>query len=218
MARAHRIPPPSDFGIQPSRSHQGDNWQDGLITAMSDTTQVYQSDELTVTLIDMFPKARYHYLVVPKEDINSVEELSRDKIALLEHIHQVAADFISRVHQKEPALKFRFGYHAVPSMRRLHLHIISQDFDSPRLYKQHHWNIFNTEYFIESQIVIDTLRDAGSIEIEKDKYESLLGLRMKCNRCGKKYNDIRGLKDHLVQEHGNSWNYSASAARRQSRC
>ena len=148
---------------------------------MTDPTQVFQSDELTVTLKDRYPKARYHYLIVPRENINSVKELSQSNIALLEHIHQVAENLIARVQQVEPTLRFRFGYHAVPSMNRLHLHIISQDFDSPRLYKQHHWNTFNTEYFIDSSIILETLRTAGSVEIDDENYEALLTLRMTCN-------------------------------------
>lgn len=33
----------------------------------------------------------------------------------------------------------------------VHLHVISQDFDSPCLKNKKHWNSFTTDYFIESQ-------------------------------------------------------------------
>lgn len=33
---------------------------------------------------------------------------------------------------------------------QVHLHVISQDFDSPCLKNKKHWNSFTTEYFIES--------------------------------------------------------------------
>lgn len=33
---------------------------------------------------------------------------------------------------------------------QLHLHVISQDFDSPALKTKKHWNSFTTEYFIDS--------------------------------------------------------------------
>lgn len=33
----------------------------------------------------------------------------------------------------------------------VHLHVISQDFDSPCLKNKKHWNSFTTGYFIESQ-------------------------------------------------------------------
>ena len=37
------------------------------------------------------------------------------------------------------------------STSHVHLHVISQDFDSPCLKNKKHWNSFNTEYFLESQ-------------------------------------------------------------------
>lgn len=33
----------------------------------------------------------------------------------------------------------------------VHLHVISQDFDSPCLKNKKHWNSFTTDYFMESQ-------------------------------------------------------------------
>lgn len=38
----------------------------------------------------------------------------------------------------------RCGYHGIPSLQPLHLHIISQDFDSVRIKKLRHYNSFTT--------------------------------------------------------------------------
>ena len=197
-------PPPSDFGKPRPKRRSGESWQDGLIRAMNDPEQIFEMDEITVTLMDAFPKARYHYLVVPRQPINSVKELSTENLDLLNHMHQIGENLISRVHKKEPDLSFRYGYHAVPSLNRLHMHVISQDFESPRLQTQHHWNTFNTEYFMDSSIVIDTLKQAGKIEVDDEKYEALLTLQMKCNRCTERFEDISALKSHLIQEHNRS--------------
>ena len=199
-------PPPSDLKRPRPQQPPGTNWKDGLITAMSDPEQIYEQDELTVTLKDAFPKARYHFLVVPKEPINSVKELSRSNLDLLNHIHKLAEDLIERVHKKEPNTLFRFGYHAVPSMKRLHLHIVSQDFDSPCMKKERHWNTFNTEYFMDSSVVIKTLKKEGCIEVNDKMYEELLTLSMKCNacNCSKRFNDIFALKNHLIEHYGPS--------------
>ena len=178
------------------------DWKDGLIAAMSDPKQIFQEDNLTVTLFDAFPKARYHYLVVPREDIQSVKELTRDNLELLKHIHKVAENVIESVCRTEPNTPFRFGYHAVPSLNRLHLHIISQDFDSLKLKTRHHWNTFNTEYFMDSSKVIETLQSAGYIEVEDELYKSLLTLRMKCNACPERFDNIHSLKNHLWQHYG----------------
>ena len=176
-SRSVTIPPPSDF-TRSRRQTPPTGWQDRLVYALSDPDQIFEQDELTVTLYDAFPKARYHYLVVPRDDIHSVKELSRDNLELLKHIHKVAEDLIERVRKREQNTPFRFGYHAVPSLNRLHLHIVSQDFDSPQLWKRHHWNTFNTEYFMDSSKVIKDIENDGKIEIDDVAYKELLTLRV----------------------------------------
>lgn len=46
---------------------------------------------------------------------------------------------------------FKIGYHMSPSMQRLHLHVISTDFNSDYLKTKKHWNSFNTEFFYSTQ-------------------------------------------------------------------
>ena len=206
MSRSRSVstPPPSDFTKPRPRLPRGVSWEDGLTYGMSDPTQIFEEDDLTVTLFDAFPKARYHFLVVPREDLHSVKELTRDYLELLKHIHKVAENLIERVCRKEPNTPFRFGYHAVPSLKRLHLHIISQDFDSPKLWKQHHWNTFNTEYFMDSSKVIEDIEKDGKVEVDDKAYEALLEQRMKCNACPEQFSDISLLKSHLQEHYGPS--------------
>lgn len=203
-SRSVNTPPPSDFTKRRPQLPRDASWEDGLIYGMSDPEQIYEEDHLTVTLFDAFPKARYHYLVVPKQDIHSVKELTRENLELLKHIHKVAENLIERVCRKEPNTTFRFGYHAVPSLKRLHLHIISQDFDSPKLKTQHHWNTFNTEYFMDSSKVIKDIERDGKIEIDDKAYEALLKLQMKCNACSERFSDVCQLKSHLCEHYGPS--------------
>lgn len=42
---------------------------------------------------------------------------------------------------------FKIGYHSAPSMQRLHVHVISNDFVSTSLKTKTHWNSFNTDFF-----------------------------------------------------------------------
>jgi hypothetical protein len=50
-----------------------------------------------------------------------------------------------------PVFNTRFFFVFLLSTSHVHLHVISQDFDSPCLKNKKHWNSFNTEYFLESQ-------------------------------------------------------------------
>lgn len=49
------------------------------------------------------------------------------------------------------ACDFIIGYHMSPSMQRLHLHVVSKDFNSDYLKTKKHWNSFNTEFFYKAQ-------------------------------------------------------------------
>ncbi|KAK1285780.1 hypothetical protein QJS10_CPB20g00270 [Acorus calamus] len=52
-------------------------------------------------------------------------------------------------------------YPKVPSMRQLHLHVISQEFDSIHLKNKKHWNSFNTAFFRDSVDVIKEIDEHG---------------------------------------------------------
>lgn len=74
-----------------------------------------------------------------------------EDIALLEEMHLLALKVIERTRVKKE--DFKIGFHLNPSMRHLHLHVISNDFISDKLKQYKHWNIFNTDIFrpIESK-------------------------------------------------------------------
>ena len=154
------------------------------------------SDGTTVTLIDAYPKARHHYLIVPKTvELNSIGEATHKHLPLLQHMHGKAEQLTEKIKAEEPGVKFYIGYHAVPSMNLLHLHVISDDFDSQRIRKLHHWNIFNTEYFIESHEALQLIQERGRILIDEKKYNDVLLSPAKCNVCDEEV-DFNELCDH----------------------
>ncbi|CAI7885116.1 unnamed protein product [Closterium sp. NIES-54] len=60
-------------------------------------------------------------------------------------------------------LRFRFGFHQVPSMHQLHLHAISQDLDSPHLKHKKHWNSFASPFFRDALQVISQIEQHGHV-------------------------------------------------------
>uniref|UniRef100_A0A2I3MVF6 Aprataxin n=1 Tax=Papio anubis TaxID=9555 RepID=A0A2I3MVF6_PAPAN len=156
--------------------------------------KVYK-DEQVVVIKDKYPKARYHWLVLPWTAISSLKAVAREHLELLKHMHtvgeKVIVDFAG-----SSKLRFRLGYHAIPSMSHVHLHVISQDFDSPCLKNKKHWNSFNTEYFLESQAVIEMVQEAGRVTI-RDGMPELLKLPLRCHECQQLLPSIPQLKEHL---------------------
>lgn len=102
----------------------------------------------------------------------------------------------------------------------LHLHVISQDFDSPCLKNKKHWNSFTTDYlmdshgkfvvtyfmnlkfhsfatfFLLSADVIQMLETDGKVTVKEGTSE-LLKLPLRCHVCHSEIPTIPALKEHL---------------------
>nr|XP_057945188.1 aprataxin isoform X2 [Doryrhamphus excisus] len=171
------------------------HWSQGLKASMQDPNMQVYKDNKVVVIKDKYPKARYHWLVLPWESITSLKALRKEHCSLLEHMHKVADQMVQRCPHAS-SLNFRSGYHAIPSMSHVHLHVISQDFDSPCLKNKKHWNSFTTEYFIDSQDVISMLETDGHVTVKEGTSE-LLKLPLRCHLCCKELPTIPTLKQHL---------------------
>ena len=55
-------------------------------------------------------------------------------------------------------IPLRLGFHAVPSLHLLHMHIVSADLDSLALKNKKHWNSFATHFFITVQQLKDMIK------------------------------------------------------------
>ncbi|XP_065803448.1 aprataxin isoform X1 [Muntiacus reevesi] len=187
--------PPKKEKDASTRKESLGHWSQGLKISMEDPKMQVYKDEQVVVIKDKYPKARYHWLVLPWASIPSLKAVTREHLELLRHMHtvgeKVIADFAG-----SSKLRFRLGYHAIPSMSHVHLHVISQDFDSPCLKNKKHWNSFNTEYFLESQAVVEMVQEAGRVTV-RDGMPELLKLPLRCHECQQLLPSIPQLKEHL---------------------
>ncbi|XP_072452794.1 aprataxin isoform X2 [Notamacropus eugenii] len=175
------------------------HWSQGLKISMQDPKmQVYKDDQVVV-INDKYPKARYHWLVLPWISLSTLKNLNQQHEELLKHMHAIGEKMIEECADFKH-LQFRLGYHAIPSMSHVHLHVISQDFDSPCLKNKKHWNSFNTDYFLESQDVIKMIQKDGKVTVPEG-ISDLLKLPMRCHICKEQQLTIPQLKDHL-RKHG----------------
>lgn len=130
------------------KKHNVGHWANGLLKSMDDPELVIKKDDLVTVIKDAFPKAEFHYLILPNENISSLKVVKKEHLVVLKHMNDVAKELISEERHKHK--NFNIGYHAEPSMIRLHLHIISTDMNSPCLKTKKHWNSFTTEFFLKS--------------------------------------------------------------------
>lgn len=155
------------------------------------------SSETAVVIKDKFPKAKYHFLVLPKDDISSIFKLTKKHLPVLEELRLLATNVIETSGEKEK--NFNIGFHAVPSMTRLHLHVISKDFISPCLKTKKHWNSFTTKLFLDYDKVYEELKKNGAIErISSTEAKELESSPLICNQCNYQAKTIPNLKDHLL--------------------
>lgn len=174
-------------------------WSMKLIESMDNPEMVVKSDELTATIKDAYPKAKYHFLVLSKEEIPSIKQLDRSHIPLVKQMLENGKSLAKMLTEKDATLEFRHGYHALPSMTRLHMHVISQDFVSLCLKNKKHWNSFTTEFFVDAEQVIEMLEVRGEVKFEKSKVEQFLKLPLKCHKCEAVLSNMPKLKVHLDQ-------------------
>lgn len=190
-----KIPPSKKDPHATEKVESSGHWSQGLKASMQDPKMQVYKDDKVVVIKDKYPKARYHWLVLPWESIASLKALGRDHCDLLRHMHKIGDRMVDECPDAS-LLRFRSGYHAIPSMSHVHLHVISQDFDSPCLKNKKHWNSFTTDYFIESQEVIAMLEQDGKVTV-KEGMNELLKLPLRCHVCHKELSTVPQLKEHL---------------------
>jgi len=183
----------SEHATKPDLSH----WSQGLLSAMKDPSVLVEEDEQIVIIKDRYPKAKYHFLILPHESIADVQALNIKHIQLLYHMEKQAKSLAERYREST----FKLGFHAIPSMAQLHMHVISQDFISPCMKNKKHWNSFTTEYFLNSADVIAMINKKGIVKV-KDGIKNLLKAPLKCHKCQYVPDSMPQLKLHLQNMHG----------------
>ncbi|KAL5710111.1 hypothetical protein ACHQM5_020715 [Ranunculus cassubicifolius] len=189
---------PKGIGNDPPKSWG--SWAQALYhLAMNPTMSqngVIEVLEDVVVLNDAYPKARKHLLVLARKNgLDRLEDVGEQDLQLLRTMHDVGEKWAKSFCLEDPSLVFRLGYHSAPSMRQLHLHVISQDFDSTHLKNKKHWNSFNTEFFRDSVDVMDEISKDRKASLNDD--EKLMSKELRCNRCRSAHPNIPRLKSHI---------------------
>lgn len=158
-------------------------------------------DDDYVVVKDAFPKARLHWLILPRDKTitiqhpliilkNNEELYKKTKVLVDEFVNKAAQELnVDRSHIKA-------GVHSVPSLANLHIHIISRDMYSDRLKTALHYNTFTTEFFINYEDIPNASVDLSMAE-QRVKKANLI-----CIYCGSDFKrSMAKLKIHLEEEY-----------------
>ncbi|KAI8055628.1 HIT-like domain-containing protein [Syncephalis plumigaleata] len=200
-------------------------WRDALAPfcrePQSFPEQVCWWDDDIVVIKDKYPKAQHHWLIMPRrEEIGRVTDLSKVHVPLLRQMMErgritaqiaIGADacnidsiddlgstsVIDKLNS-DMSMCYRMGFHIVPSLRPLHLHVISQDFNSPALKTKRHYNTFTTPFFLPAHNVIEVLESKGHVEpTPAEQVKEWLGKPLTCQSCHNTFKNMPELCSHL---------------------
>lgn len=122
---------------------QPKHWSLGLLESMKDPKCVVKQTKNIVVIRDKYPKAKIHYLMLPYEEIKSIYNLTSEHVPLLQEFNKLLIE----IKDDHKDCELKAGFHAVPSMQRIHMHVISKDMVSQCLKTKVHWNSFTTTFF-----------------------------------------------------------------------
>lgn len=159
--------------------------------ALNPSTEYF--DDNFVVIRDAFPKARQHYLLLPRKRIE-LNQLTKSDIPMLEAMVEIQDKFLQGKTEK-----FRVGFHSVPSMAQLHLHMITDDFCSSALKTKKHYLSFTTRFFMPIEEVLDSLQSGTFSPTVLHSRLDLLKGKLECIHCSQILSNIPKLKDHLEQ-------------------
>ena len=152
-----------------------------------------------VVVYDVYPKARVHVLLLPRDEtLRGPDALRAEHAPLLRHMAHLAAWLAPQLRALHPGLPpLRCGFHAVPSMSHLHLHLLSLDFASPELKRPRHWTIFNTDYLVPPAAWAEQLERHGRVCVDHKAEKAKVDGEMRCPLLGERLADMAAVRLHL---------------------
>lgn len=153
-------------------------------------------DDVCIVVKDAYPKAKHHFLVIARDlQLEQLTDLKKEHCAALQHMMSCAEKKVLDL--KQEGAEFKFGFHSKPSMRQLHMHVISSDFESSALKNRKHWNSFTTSFFMEYESVVKQLGQLGRVVVDNKAAAQALKEPLQCHRCKKICKNMALLKTHI---------------------
>ncbi|KAL7023560.1 hypothetical protein ACKWTF_012677 [Chironomus riparius] len=174
------------------------DWSYGLIKVVNEKRNILLQSETLAVIRDSFPKATFHFLVIPfDDDLDTIYDLNDGHLDLIDEFELLGINVVEATGNKVE--NFAFGFHAKPSMRRLHLHVVSKDFNSQCLKHKKHWNSFNTDFLVPVEKVRNELKSHGHVQqLSDETLQKLINTPLKCNTCSYIPKHMPDLKKHLI--------------------
>ena len=93
-------PKPAQTQSTPSPKRNNNSWAMALLPYIEhpekyDKSVVYEYNDEIVAIYDLYPKAKKHFLVLPRLKIESITKLNKDHVSVLKKMYQMATKILS---------------------------------------------------------------------------------------------------------------------------
>jgi len=160
---------------------------------------VLHSTEEFVTIYDGYPKAAVHLLVLPRLRVAGLAQVKEVHLPMIRRLAAYVA-WIMEILDKSGA-GWMHGIHAVPSLRQLHVHLLTLDMNTPAMKNAKHFNSFRPPFLVSLDEVLSTLQERGGFPERylEGLHEDMKKRSLCCHRCGMNFGrSFAGLKRHLA--------------------
>ena len=100
-----------------NRDTMYNDWSYGLIKVVNEKRNILLQSETLAVIRDSFPKATFHFLVIPfDDDLDTIYDLTDGHLDLIDEFELLGINVVEATGNKVE--NFAFGFHAKPSMRR----------------------------------------------------------------------------------------------------
>lgn len=72
------------------------HWAQGLLNAMEDPNLQIYADNRVVVIKDKYPKAQYHFLLLPREKISNLKDINSSHLEVLQYMQKIGGEIIQR--------------------------------------------------------------------------------------------------------------------------
>eukprot|EP00928_Gymnodinium_smaydae_P037744 TRINITY_DN26162_c0_g2_i1.p1 TRINITY_DN26162_c0_g2~~TRINITY_DN26162_c0_g2_i1.p1 ORF type:complete len:321 (-),score=54.91 TRINITY_DN26162_c0_g2_i1:123-1028(-) len=167
---------------------------------------VVHACEEFATFFDGYPKASTHLLVLPRRvRIAGLASLKPEHLSMLRRLAAYVAWVMSSLSSQMAGAEagWTHGFHSVPSLRQLHVHVLTRDFQPSSIIKHKaiHFNSFRSPFLVSLDDVIEALESGMDLSNRfrlTTAKEEMYKRSLQCHRCGADFDRrFADLKRHL---------------------
>ncbi|CAJ1351984.1 unnamed protein product [Effrenium voratum] len=140
---------------------------------------VVHSTEEFLTIHDGYPKAAVHLLVLPRTRVASLAKLTPEHLPMLRRLCGYVAWLLEQLGQQD-GVGWTHGLHSVPSLKQLHVHVMTMDFCSPCLKNAKHFCSFLPPFLVSLDEAVRVVSEGGFVARSLQELEEGMKKRRLC--------------------------------------